>query len=281
MTLGHSEARPLLELQVHMKTFATHGWLALLVLASLSLPASAQMPVPSAKTPTLQGGTPIAGSVVGGQIGYAALRADFFHGAGSWDLNVSAGVPTFGDRWLHGYNQSLGFDLRVPFRIRLVQWRLGTGSFKVGPLFHVGRACARHRGCDGPGCKPPRCPGPGCDPARCPGPACPDPPDCDTRSLGTGVLLGFVADVALPKLFKIIFGVEQQLGLLNLDNRRTDVDRDYFAGATWLDLGLEAFWRDIFFTLIMNMGAQYGSDSLHYSRHALFRHLVGVGYKFR
>jgi hypothetical protein len=266
-----------------MKTSST---LALLAVAAFILcspaAAAAQMPKPSAKTPTLHGGTPLDGSAVGGQIGYAALRADFFHGSGSWDVNVSAGVPTFGDRWLHGYNQSLGFDLRVPFRIRLVQWRLGTGSFKVGPLFHVGRACAQRHACDGPGCNPPRCPGPGCDPARCPGPACPDPPDCDTRSLGTGVLLGFVADVALPKLFKIVFGVEQQLGLLNLDNHRTDVDHDYFAAATWLDLGLEALFRErIFFTLIMNMGAQYGSDSLHYARHALFRHLVGVAYKFR
>jgi hypothetical protein len=236
--------------------------------------------MPKANTPTLHGGTPLAGSAVGGQIGYAALRADFFHGAGSWDLNVSAGVPTFGDRWLHGYNQSLGFDLRVPFRIRLVQWRLGTGSFKAGPLFHVGRACARHHGCKGKACEPPVCPGPGCNEPRCPGPDCPD--DCDTRSLGTGVLLGFVADIALPKLFKIIVGVEQQLGLLNLDNHRTDVAHNYFAGATWVDLGLEAFWREaIFFTLIMNIGAQYGSDSLHYGRHGLFRHLLGVGYKFR
>ena len=265
---------------------SAHGLLAVLcVVAWLDpgTPAFAQMPVPKASTPTLQGGTPIDGSAVGGQIGYAALRADFFHGRGSWDLNVSAGVPTFGnDRWLHGYNQSLGFDLRVPFRIRLVQWRRGTGSFKVGPLFHVGRACAGQRGCEGPGCGGPGCRGPGCNPARCPGPNCPDRPECETRSIGTGVLLGFVADIALPKLFKIIVGVEQQLGLLNLDDHRTDVDRSYFAGATWLDLGLEAFWRErLFFTLIMHMGAQYGSDSLHYARHALFRHLVGVGYKFR
>ena len=267
-----------------MKSSATHALLALCcALAPLLLDApraSAQMPVPSAKTPTLHGGTPLDGSAVGGQIGYAALRADFFHGAGSWDVNVSAGIPTFGDRWLHGYNQSLGFDLRVPFRVRLVQWRLGTGSFKVGPLFHVGRACARHHGCKGAGCDPARCPGPGCNEPRCPGPDCPDA--CDTRSIGTGVLLGFVADIALPKLFKIIVGVEQQLGLLNLDNHRTDVDHNYFAGATWIDLGLEAFWREaIFFTLIMNIGAQYGSDSLHHGRHGLFRHLLGVGYKFR
>lgn len=266
-----------------MKAFTIHRLLSLLaVLAALdaAIPraAWAQMPEPNAKTPTLHGGTPLKGSAVGGQVGYAALRADFFHGAGSWDLNVSAGL-TFGERWLHGYNQSLGLDLRVPFRIRLVEWRRGAGSLKLGPLFHVGRGCARHYACRGPGCKVPRCPGPGCDAPRCPGPDC---AACDTRSIGTGVLFGFVADIALPKLFKLIVGVEQQLGLLNLDYDRSGVDHSYFAGATWVDLGLEAFFRDaIFFTLIMNVGAQYGSDSLHYARHALFRHLVGVGYKFR
>jgi hypothetical protein len=268
-----------------MKAPTIHNHLAqVLVLTTLALavlPARAQLPEPHAKTPTLHGGTPLQGSAVGGQIGYAALRADFFHGAGSWDLNLSAGL-TFGDRWLHGYNQSLGLDLRVPFRIRLVEWRRGTGSFKVGPLFHVGRGCARrYYACRGPGCNSPRCPGPGCDAPRCPGPDC-DRAECDTRAIGTGVTLGFVADVALPKLFKLIIGVEQQLGVLNLDHHPTGIDHTYFAGATWLDLGLEAFWRDaIFFTLIMNVGAQYGSDSLHYARHALFRHLIGAGYKFR
>jgi hypothetical protein len=207
----------------------------------------------------------------GGAIGYAALRADFFHGAGNWDVNVSAGIPTFGDRWLHGYNQSLGFDLRVPFRIRLAQWSRGTGSLKLGPYFHAGRgACGPRYDCPGPGC------------GRCPGPGCAEPRNCETRAIGTGVLFGFVADIALPKLFKIIVGIEQQFGLLNWRYAPTDYTHNYFAGATWLDLGLEAFWREsLFFTMIMNVGAQYGSDSLHYRDHALFRQLFGVGYKFR
>lgn len=212
--------------------------------------ALAQVPVPSADTPTLQGGTPLSGSAVGGQIGYAALRADFFHGGGNWDVNISAGIPTFGDDWLHGYNQSLGLDLRAPFRFRLAQWRIATGSFKVGPLFHVGRACAGRR-------------------------------DCDTRSIGFGGTIGFVTDIALPKLFKVIVGIEQQFGLLNRRHRPSDSADNFFAGATWLDMGLEAFWRDIFFTLIFNVGAQYGSDELHRYDHALFRQLFGVGYKFR
>jgi hypothetical protein len=208
--------------------------------------ASAQVPIPSASTPTLQGGTPISGAAVGGQIGYAALRADFFYGKGNWDLNVSAGVPTFGGE-LPGYNQDLGFDLRVPFRIRIVEWAKGTGSIKVGPLFHVGRHHWHH----------------------------------DWRAVGTGATIGFVADVALPKLFKVIMGIEQQFGMLNVHHRPSEEDHTFFAGATWFVLGLDAFWREsLFFTVVANVGAQYGSDRLHRDNHALYRQLFGVGYKF-
>jgi hypothetical protein len=271
----------------HAKVFVV----SLMMMAASAFTAghgAAQVPMPQAKTPTLQGGTPLNGSALGAQVGYAALRADFFHGDGNWDVGVSLGAPTFGERWLHGYNQSLGVDLRVPFRIRLAQWRRGNGSLKLGPYFHVGRAFRGGPDCAGPGCRPGGCVGAGC---ACPGPGCPAPRDCragdcdrnwEGLSVGTGILIGFVGDVALPKLFKLIFGVEQQLGFLHLRDEPSDYRHDFMAAATWLDLGLEAFWRDaIFFTMVMNVGAQYGSDSLHYADHALFRQLFGVAYKFR
>jgi hypothetical protein len=212
--------------------------------------AAAQIPIPTKDTPTLHGGTPLAGMAAGGEIGYAALRGAFYYGQGNWDLAIDAGIPTFGgtDR-LHGYNQSLGFDLRVPFRIRIVQWSIATGSFKVGPYFHVGRDCWRGA-------------------------------DCHQRALGTGALLGFVTDIALPKLFKVIVGIEQQFGFFNSHNRDNGGDYNAFAGATWIDVGLEAFWRDIFFTLIANVGAQYGSNDFRRNDHALYRQLFGAGYKF-
>jgi hypothetical protein len=217
--------------------------------AGWSAQASAQVPVPTAATPTLQGGTPITGMAVGGQIGYAALRGDFFYGAGKWDLNVSAGIPTFGNSNLPGYNQDVGFDLRVPFRIHLLESGIMSGSLKVGPQFNVGRSLW----CGGG--------------------------DCGTN-VGTAVIAGFVMDFALPKLFKIIGGIEQQLGLTGWHNN--GASNNEFYGATWFDVGLEAFWRDsIFFTLIMNIGAQYGSNDLYYSDHALFRQLFGAGYKFK
>lgn len=262
-------------------------WLGLVivgVLTALPCPSlsSAQVPTPNANTPTLHGGTPLKGTAVGAEVGYAALRADVFHGHGNWDFGVSLGAPTFGDRWLHGYNQSLGIDLRVPFRFRIADWRRGHGSLKLGPYFHVGRA---FRGdgpyCAGPGCRWPGCQGPGCGaPRDCRDGVCGH--DWYGLAVGTGLEAGFVADVALPKLFKLIFGIEQQLGLLHLRDQPDDYRHNYMAGATWLDFGLEAFWREsIFFTMIMNVGAQYGSDYLHYADHALFRQLFGVAYKFR
>lgn len=265
------------------------GLLIATTITALPLPGAAQMPTPNANTPTLQGGTPINGTALGAQVGYAALRADVFHGRGNWDVNASLGAPTFGDRWLHGYNQSLGIDLRVPFRFRIADWRRGHGSLKLGPYFHVGRAF-RDGGpdCAGPGCGWPGCRGPGCN---CPGPDCRAPVDCRAGecghhyyglALGTGVQVGFVADVALPKLFKLLFGIEQQLGFLHLRDEASAYNHNFMAGATWLDFGLEAFFRDaIFFTMVMNVGAQYGSDYLHYADHALFRQLFGVAYKFR
>jgi hypothetical protein len=219
-----------------------------------SAPALAQVPVPSASTPTLHGGTPVTGNVVSGEVGYAAVRTSLYFGLGSdVDVGIQLAAPTFGHSALPGWNQDVGMDVRAPFRFRISQWARATGSLKVAPLFHVGRGCFwNYRG------------------------------NCGLRALGTGVVIGYVTDIALPKLFKLIVGIEQQMGVLHWRNTNNDNTANRFAGATWLDLGLSAFWgQQLFFTLIMNMGAQYGSDELHYRDHALFRQLFGVGYKWR
>ena len=234
------------------------AWLRALAVVSLvvSLGSSAlaQVPVASAATPSLHGGTPVTGSVVLGEIGYAAVRASLYLGlASDVDVGVELAAPTFGHNALPGWNQDVGLDARVPFRIRLARWARGSGALKAAPLFHVGRGCYwSYRG------------------------------SCGARALGTGVVLGFVADVALPKVFKVIAGIEQQLGLHHFKDTDSDARSNRFAAATWLDLGLEALWREkLFFTLIMNVGAQYGSDRFHDGDHALFRQLFGVGYRFR
>jgi hypothetical protein len=212
--------------------------------------AAAQVPVPTASTPTLQGATPLNGMAAGGQIGYAALRGDFFYGKGKWDLNVSAGIPTFGNDNLPGYNQSLGLDVRVPFRIHLLESGIMSGSIKVGPQFNVGRACYGNN-------------------------------DCGVRAVGTGVQVGWMMDFALPKIFKIIGGIEQQMGMINWKGDVGDGNTEFY-GATWFDIGLDAFWREsIFFTLIMNVGLQYGSNELYRNDRALFRQMFGAGYKFK
>lgn len=232
--------------------------------------ARAQVPTPTAATPSVHGGTPINGAAVLGEVGYAALRASFYAGGESSDFGIELSAPTFGREPLQGYGQSLGVDIRAPFRFVLARFRRGNGSFKVGPYFHAGRACYHdawyYRDPDGPG------------PAR--GPAFRYDRSCGRRNVGVGANLGFVTDIALPKMFKLIVGVEQQFGLLHMRHRDVDPTNNEFAGATWVDLGLEALWRDIFFTMIMNIGAQYGSNELYYRNHALFRQMFGVGFKF-
>jgi hypothetical protein len=202
--------------------------------------AAAQVPVQTTSTPTVHGGTPMNGT---------ALVADT----------------------LPGWGQSLGIDVRAPFRFLVARWARANGSFKVGPYFHAGRTCFGR----GYGRRVRRdLPGPGPDVVY------DVDPNCGVRSVGVGANLGFVTDIALPKLFKLVVGIEQQLGLLNVKNRDFDAHSNNFAGATWLDLGLEAFWRNMFFLTIINAGAQYGSNSLYYRDHALFRQMFGWGYKF-
>jgi hypothetical protein len=157
---------------------------------------------------------------------------------------------------LPGWGQSLGMDVRAPFRFLLARWPKANGSFKVGPYLHAGRACFYDGGTD-------------------------RRTNCGLRSVGLGVDFGFVTDIALPKLFKLIVGIEQQMGLLHVKSRDFDAKDNAFAAATWLDLGLEALWRNMFFTLIINAGAQYDSDKVYYRDHALFRQMVGFGYKLR
>jgi hypothetical protein len=234
--------------------------------------ASAQVPVPSNATPTIHGGTPINGNAIIGEIGYAALRGGFYHGTAERDFGIELSAPTFGQSELQGWGQSLGMDLRAPFRFALAHWSKATGSLKVGPYFHAGRACydyyrGRDRGYYYRGQFYPY----GTHYDR----------NCGTRNVGLGLNLGFVTDIALPKLFKLIVGIEQQLGMLNGKNKSVNDGDTEFAGATWLDLGLEAFWRNLFFTMIINAGAQYGSHELYWRNHALYRHMFGVGYKFR
>jgi hypothetical protein len=232
--------------------------------------AAAQAPVPTASTPTVHGGTPMDGTALVAEVGYAALRGGFYTGSAQRDYGLELAAPTFGNETLPGWGQSLGIDARAPFRFLLVNWPRANGSFKVGPYFHAGRTCFGRHG------RRIRqdVPGPGPDLVY------ETENNCGVRSVGVGANLGFVTDIALPKLFKLIVGIEQQLGLLNVKNRDVDAHSNNFAGATWLDLGLEALWRNMFFLTIINAGAQYGSNSLYYRDHALFRQLFGWGYKF-
>jgi|GEM_PF-3567271 len=218
------------------------------MIAGMTHVAQAQVPVPSSSTPTLHGGTPVVGNAVLGEIGYAALKASvYLGGGGNRDVGIEAAIPTFGNDSLPGWNQNVGIDVRAPFRFLVSRWAKANGALKVGPYFHVGNLCH----------------------------------NCDARALGLGLVGGYVTDISLPKLFKIIVGAEQQLGLWNGKARHGGGTTD-FAGATWLDLGLEAFWREsIFFTLLFNVGAQYGSNDFHRNDHALFRQMFGCGYKWR
>ena len=213
------------------------------------------------------------GTALVAEVGYAALRGAFYTGGAKQDFGIELSAPTFGHDTLPGWGQSLGIDLRAPFRFQIVNWARANGALKVGPYFHAGRTCYGRRGWR----RVRNVPGPGPDVIVVDD----DYRHCGWRSVGIGANIGFVTDIALPKLFKLIVGIEQQLGMLNVKNRDIDSASTNFAGATWVDLGLEAFWRNMFFLTLINAGAQYGSNSLYYRDHALFRQMFGWGYKFK
>jgi hypothetical protein len=218
--------------------------------------ASAQVPIPSTATPTLHGGTPVNGAAVLGEIGFAALRGSFYMGDADSDFGIELAAPTFGRDPLPGWGQSLGMDVRAPFRFLLARWATANGSLKVRPYLHAGRPCFYRGYYNG------------------------RRTNCGARDVGLGVNFGFVTDIALPKIFKLIVGIEQQLGLWHWKSDN-DSKGNYLNAQTFLDLGLEALWRNMFFTMIINVGAQYGSDRIWENDRGLYRHMFGFGYKFR
>ena len=118
------------------------------VACSWATAASAQVPVPSTGTPTLHGGTPVNGTALLGEVGYAALRGSFYMGGADRDFGVELAAPTFGNDPLAGWGQSIGMDVRAPFRFLLARWSKANGSFKVGPYLHAGRPCFYDNGRD-------------------------------------------------------------------------------------------------------------------------------------
>jgi len=237
----------------NLRTYMRTSLLAVGWILSASV-AEAQMPMPTNATPTIHGGQTMNGMTVIAEVGFPAMRVGLLSGDGGFfDWGVIAAAPTLGDADINGYFQQLGMDIRAPLRFKLLESSKLTGSLRVAPLFHFGRK------------------GSGCSPDVC------DP------NVGMGTTVGFMMDIALPKIFKVVMGLDTRWGMAHFAK---SVNR--FAGATLVQGGLEALWKEkFFFQLVLHIGAQYisGGDTGFGRRggnaNPVFRQLLGFGYKFK
>jgi hypothetical protein len=230
-----------------LETYSRAALVALGLILSASI-AEAQMPMPTTATPTVHGGQTMQGLTAIAEVGFPAVRFGILSGDGGFfDWGVIGAAPTLGDADINGYFQQLGMDVRAPLRFRLLESSKVTGSLRVAPLFHFGRK------------------GAGCTPDRC------DP------NVGFGSTIGFMMDIPLPKIFKVVMGVDTRWGMVHFAK-----DFNRFGGATMVQAGIEAFWKDqFFFQLIMHIGGQYISGTNGNGGNPVFRQLLGAGYKFK
>ncbi len=196
--------------------------------------ARAKMPVLSGSTPTLYGGERLEphSIVLGATTGYPETRFDAYFGV---TQIFDLGVHfglTYGAR-LSGLRQRVGMDLNVPLRFTLVQAGILAFGLRVTPYFMIGEA---------------------------------------RPSVSVGGDIGFLFDIALPKLFKIIVGPEVRSGFASTGIPSARV-RGY-DGGSWVDIGVETLFLGRF-----HVGGQFQGGA-QWGRHGVdgvFRTLIYFG----
>lgn len=214
-------------------------WLPLVVLVlGVACPAAAQPAAPRADTPTLFGAQRVAPGdlVVGVHSGFPKTGMHLFVGLAERFDVGFLTSVTYGDS-LGGYRQRVGFDLHVPLRWTVLERNDLALGLRVSPYFLVGEG--------GPG-------------------------------VSVGADLAVLFDVALPKVFKLIFGPELRTGFADGGRRPRASGYD---GALWFTVGLEALLKRRWYVgWQFQGGAYWGSGGL--PEGGLFRANVYFGYAF-
>ncbi|RLB52558.1 MAG: hypothetical protein DRJ42_14500 [Deltaproteobacteria bacterium] len=211
----------------------------LLLLAALGFAdtASAQMPEPTAETPTLFGAQRVdeGDFIIGLATGYPTTSFAMFFGLHeSFDIGVLLGM-NYGDSSLGGKRQRFGLDVHVPLRWTIATLDKVALGLRISPYFMIG---------DG------------------------------SPAFSFGGDVAFLIDIPLPKLFKIIIGPELRTGFASVGsdpNRFTGYD-----GGVWLNAGVETnFLEDFYAGLIFNGGGYWGSNN--FGGDGLFRANIYFG----
>ena len=206
-----------------MRAKAVAAGIVFLFLLGAAHSAQAQVPTPTSTTPTVYGGERVTpGSfVIGGTTGFPKTSFDLYYGLAEAFDIGGHAAFTYGRR-IDGDRQGVGFDLHVPFRWTLLNAGIVAGGLRASPYFMIG---------DG------------------------------SPSVSVGADVGFMLDIALPKLFKIIVGPDIRTGFATIGRgagRITGYD-----GGTWANVGIETLLFNKFHAgIIFHGGGNWGSGGL-------------------
>ncbi len=233
--------------------------LAITVCATVAQ-AGVPMPMPNVETPTLKGAQSFAPGtiVIGATTGYPSTAFDVYFGISPvFDLGITLGL-TYGDgnwgnwnnaNWnnrgytISGIRQGVGLDLHVPLRFTLFHKGIVAGGLKVAPYFMIG---------DG------------------------------SPSVSLGGDVGFLIDIAVPKIFKVIVGPEIRTGFASMGDKDWAGGRwTFYDGGVWLNAGLETILVDKWYLGLMFRGGGKWAAGDYSGGDGLFNALIYFGYRLK
>ncbi len=228
-----------------------------IVFGTTAVQAGVPMPMPDVNTPTLKGAQTLSpGSIIiGATTGYPSTAFDVYFGMTPvFDLGVTAGL-TYGDgywwgvtnwnrgRTISGLRQGVGLDLHVPLRFTLFHAGIVAGGLKVAPYLMIGQG---------------------------------------SPSISIGGDVGFLIDIAVPKIFKVIVGPEMRTGFASVGDSDWVGGRwTFYDGAIWLNMGLETILVEKWYLgLMFKAGGQWAEGDVS-GGDGIFNALLYFGYKLK
>ncbi|MCP4197012.1 MAG: hypothetical protein GY762_07655 [Proteobacteria bacterium] len=214
-----------------------------IIIGATAVQAGMPMPMPDVNTPTLKGAQTLSPGtiIIGATSGYPSTAFDAYFGM---TPVFDLGVTaglTYGGR-ISGLQQGVGLDVHVPLRFTLFHAGIVAGGLKVAPYFMVGRGWP---------------------------------------SVSVGGDVGFLIDIAVPKIFKVIVGPEIRTGFTKDNANSNAADRASYNGAVWLDMGLETILVDKWYLGSMfKVGGQWTVGDKD-TGDGIFNFLVYFGYKLK
>jgi hypothetical protein len=211
-----------------------------IIVGATAAQAAVPMPMPDVNTPTLKGAQTLSpGSIIiGATTGYPSTAFDAYFGISSVFDLGVTAGLTYGGK-ISGNLQRVGLDLHVPLRFTLFHKGIVAGGLKVAPYFMIGEG---------------------------------------SPSITVGGDVGFLLDIAVPKIFKVIVGPELRTGF---GSYGASSNTQVYNGALWLDMGLETILVEKWYLgLMFKAGGQWVAGDAS-GGDGIFNCLIYFGYKLK